>query len=157
MKEAVEYVQEVIEEDGPYDAIIGFSQVTRSNHLQRSVSVADCLQGASVASALLAQSPGTIKFAVFLCAALIPPSEATTEELTRTIGSFGHIDLPTVNVIGQQDLCYNQSLQLSKSCESSMSQTIFHSGGHDVPRDDITSRKIAMAIEKAAKKALSQF
>lgn len=157
MKEAVEYVQEVIEEDGPYDAIIGFSQVMRPNQMQLSESVAYLSQGASVASALLAQSPGKIKFAVFLCAALIPPSKATTDELTKTIGSFGHIDIPTVNVVGEQDLCYNQSVQLSKSCDSSMSQIIFHSGGHDVPRDDVTSRKIAAAIEKAAKKALSQF
>ena len=27
MKDAVEYVREVVEEDGPYDAVLGFSQV----------------------------------------------------------------------------------------------------------------------------------
>lgn len=27
MEEAVEFVQEVVEEDGPYDCVIGFSQV----------------------------------------------------------------------------------------------------------------------------------
>ncbi|KXT02179.1 hypothetical protein AC578_5964 [Pseudocercospora eumusae] len=139
MQEAVDYVREVIEEDGPYDAIMGFSQ------------------GASVTASLLAQSAGNIKFAVFICAALIPPSSATADELARTIGSFGHIDVPTLHVIGQQDICYNQSIQLSKTCEQSLAQVVFHSGGHDVPRDDVNSRKIATGIEKCAKKALSQF
>lgn len=113
-------------------------------------------QGASVAAAFLAQSPTAVKFAVFICAALIPPSAATTDNLVRTIGTFGHIDLPTLHCVGQHDTCYGQSVQLSKSCESSLGEVLVLPGGHDVPRDDVTSKNIARAIEKCARKAMAR-
>ncbi|EGP86305.1 unnamed protein product [Zymoseptoria tritici ST99CH_1A5] len=137
LEEAVEYVREVVEADGPYDAIMGFSQ------------------GASVAAAFIAQSPTSIKFGIFICAALIPPITALSEELVKTIGTFGHIDLPTLHCVGQHDTCYPQSVELSKSCESSLGQVLVLPGGHDVPRDDVTSRNIAHAIEKCARRALA--
>jgi hypothetical protein len=158
----VEYVREVVEADGPFDGLMGFSQVSGPPHFLPTRSRTVCIltlddrQGASVAAAFLAQSPTAIKFAVFICAALIPPVAATTEELVRTIGTFGHIDLPTLHCVGQHDTCYPQSVQLSKSCESSLGQVLVLPGGHDVPRDDVTSRNIAHAIEKCARKALAR-
>ena len=124
----------------------------------RQVAGADLLaqQGASVAAALIVQMPAAFQFAVFLCSALIPPSAATTDELVKTIGSFGHIDIPTLHCVGKDDLCYSQSVQLSKSCESSSSQVLIMPGGHDVPRDTTTSKSIADAIEKCARKARSR-
>lgn len=92
---------------------------------------------------------------VFICAALINPKTATSDELTRTIGSLGRVNAPTVHVIGQKDPCLAQSTQLAKSCEGRTARTIFHNGSHDVPRDIVNSAKIAVEIERGARVAFS--
>ncbi|KUJ13196.1 uncharacterized protein LY89DRAFT_687410 [Mollisia scopiformis] len=137
MQKAIEFVHEVVEEDGPYDCVMGFSQ------------------GASVAAAYIAQQQlqgpfkeVSFKLAVFLCAALVPPQITTNEPLSNAIGALGLIDIPTVHVIGRKDPCQAQSLGLVKSCTSSMAQVLLTDGGHDVPRDAINAKKIALGIER---------
>lgn len=143
MQDAVEYVDEVVKEDGPYDCVMGFSQ------------------GSSVAAAYVAQNLARgieqpFKLAIFMCAALIPPEAATESELVRTIGSLGKIDIPTVHIIGQKDLCYNQSIELMRSCDDTMAQVVLHPGGHDVPRDEINCHNMAVGIERGVRFALGR-
>lgn len=113
-------------------------------------------QGAAVAAALIVQIPAAFQFAIFVCAALIPPSAATADRLVRTIGALGPIDMPTLHCVGKNDSCYSQSVQLSNSCERSLGHVLVMPGEHDIPRDATTSRSIAAAIERCAWKALSR-
>lgn len=93
--------------------------------------------------------------AVFLCAALIPPQAATRDELVNTIGSLGTIDIPTVHVIGKKDPCKAQSLELVKSCTQNVAQVLLHDGSHDLPRDAVNTKNIAVGIEHAFRLAFS--
>lgn len=174
MRDAIEYVREIVEDDGPFDAVIGFSQ------------------GASVAAAYLsayapkARDASAFAFAVFICTALIPPTlAAKTENLEATVGSLvGHagVPIPNVHVLGTKDLCLGQSVKLLESCEGKarepesatsstdstpsesaeelvsyfppgLAQAVYFSGGHDVPRDAATTTKMRTAVENAARLA----
>ncbi|KAE8441695.1 hypothetical protein EG329_004568 [Mollisiaceae sp. DMI_Dod_QoI] len=142
MQKAIDFVREIVEEDGPYACVIGFSQ------------------GASVAAAYIAQQQQSgsfedepFKVAVFLCAALIPPQIATDDELVNTIGSLGPIDISTVHVIGRKDPCAPQSLELVKSCTQNTAQVLLNDGSHDIPRDAIMTKNIAASIERALRQA----
>ncbi len=95
------------------------------------------------------------KMAIFLCAALIPPQEATASGLANTMGTLGQIDIPTVHVIGRKDLCEAQSLRLVMSCARNTAQVLIIDGGHDVPRDAFNTKRIAVAIEYALRIGLS--
>ncbi len=90
-----------------------------------------------------------------MCAALIPPQIATSEELVNTIGSLGPIDIATVHVVGRKDPCDAQSLELVKSCTQATAQVLLNDGGHDVPRDAVSTKNIAAAVERAQRLAFS--
>ncbi|KAK0118210.1 hypothetical protein ONS95_012514 [Cadophora gregata] len=140
MEEAVHFVQEVVEEDGPFDCVIGFSQ------------------GASVAAAYIAhceKDPTVLdlpfRMAVFICAALIPPELAAKSELAKSIQSFGNISVPTVSIVGQRDLCYNQSVALATTCKNTTSQLVFFDGGHHVPKDSGNLKRLALVLERMSR------
>lgn len=97
----------------------------------------------------------SIEIGVFICAALINPKLATSSELASTIGSLGWIEAQTVHVVGQKDACREQSKELVKSCEKRNARVVFHSGGHDIPRDVVHSAQIALEIERGASVAFS--
>ena len=88
-------------------------------------------QGASVAAAFLssygsqAQSTAVFAFAVFICAALIPPALASkNDKLEETVGSLvgtAGLPMPTVHIIGTQDQCLGQSVRLLESCQGKAS------------------------------------
>jgi hypothetical protein len=125
------------------------------------VLLADSFQGAAVAAAYIARclqkdQSHPFRFGVFICAALIPPQTATAKELVRTIGSLGDIDIPTMHIVGEYDPCREQSMQLVKSCESTIAHTLAFRGGHDVPRDDINCNTIAAGIERCARLAYTR-
>lgn len=42
MEEAIDYVREVVEDEGPFDAIIGFSQVRSLNELVNASTTSSC-------------------------------------------------------------------------------------------------------------------
>jgi pimeloyl-ACP methyl ester carboxylesterase len=152
MSEAVTYLDEVLadqeDEEKSYDGIVGFSQ------------------GASVAASWLSRSliaARGLKFAVFLCAALVPPSKArTAKALEESIGSLlaregEKLDLPTLHVIGERDLCFGQSERLVGNCEARMARrVVVAGGGHDVPRDRAVCEIIARAVERVAFEGVSR-
>lgn len=100
----------------------------------------------------------TCAFAVFLCTALIPPSAAAdTTKLEETIGLLiphGPLSLPTVHVLGSEDLCLPQSLKMADSASTpGLGQALHFPGGHEIPKDPVTIDKLQNAIEKAARLA----
>lgn len=157
MANAVAYVREIVEDEGPFDAVIGFSQ------------------GASVTAAYLSAYPATTEsaeltfsFAIFICAALIPPELADAKHLEQTIGSLLNrlpLPIPSLHIIGKQDACYGQSVSLFESCQASalpaksgtckspkgVADVVYFFGGHQVPRDAATVGKLEKAVEKTAR------
>jgi pimeloyl-ACP methyl ester carboxylesterase len=119
-------------------------------------------QGASVSAAFIARQQlegsfevAPFKMAVFLCAALIQPEIATANQMENTMGTLGYIDIPTVHVIGRKDLCEPQSRELVKLCSGNVSQVLVFDGGHDIPRDVVNAKRIALAIEQALRLAFT--
>ncbi|PNS14518.1 Dihydrofolate reductase [Sphaceloma murrayae] len=174
VREAQAYMREVIEDEGPFDGVMGFSQ------------------GAALAASLVLEhakySPLTtlFKFAVFICGTL--PFNVDDEnglemwQVTKAgngpyAGEFaGEIDaveplgfpndlegtilgryhptknlkvrigIPTVHVIGKADAYAMQSKALSKLCQGDVT-ILEHEEGHRVPRDDKGAKLIAKAVE----------
>lgn len=99
-------------------------------------------------------------FAMFLCAALIPPSlAAASEKLEATVGSLiseRPLPLPTIHVLGSKDLCFPQSVKLLESCLlPGFVQAVRFPGGHEIPKDKATVTKMRDAVEKAERSAFS--
>jgi hypothetical protein len=163
MTDAIEHVREIIEEDGPYDAIIAFSQVClpSTNYRARLM----CPKGASVTAAYLSaccvmpHNEPPCAFAMFICTALISPSlAAATEKLEETVGSLianGPLPLPTIHVLGTKDLCFPQSIKLWQAASTpGLGQALQFPGGHEIPKDAEVMTKMRDAVEKAARTAL---
>ena len=93
---------------------------------------------------------------------LAPPNSGTLSEMDLanyavrrlTPGSVkAKILIPTAHVYGENDPLLNESLDLVKMCEGSFASTIMHSGAHDIPMDEETSKKIKEVIEIAIGKS----
>lgn len=128
---ALEYILSIVEEEGPFDGIIGFSQ------------------GAALASTLLAhystQRPfdpraNPFKFAIFICGSRPFNDEGTRLLQFATDGQI--IRIPTVHVIGARDQWYQESLELFKLCDAKTAKLYDHGQGHILP----ANRKVTMAI-----------
>ncbi|KAH8588577.1 serine hydrolase-domain-containing protein [Bisporella sp. PMI_857] len=143
--EAVErtlaYLEEVIQEDGPYDGIIGFSQ------------------GAAVAARLILkhqeEDPFGVqpfKLAVFLCSAGLFYTDSTKEyeEHMETASKIG-IHMPTVHLIGDSDPHKPFGLGLIKLCSKGVSRIINYDMGHEIPRDKVVVEACRNGIEWAAR------
>ena len=63
------------------------------------------------------------------------------------------LQIPTAHIYGESDKLLSESLDLVKMCEGSFASTFKHGGGHDVPMDNETSKKIRDAIEIAIGKS----
>ncbi|KAB8276863.1 serine hydrolase FSH [Aspergillus minisclerotigenes] len=153
-----------IAKNGPYDAVLGFSQ------------------GCSLAALTLLlhahESPLTpppFKAAIFICGGAPLP---LLEELGYTItpemrsrdaesrkklsiqadsaGIRGEMErcgigkvkigVPTVHVYGRKDPRFVAGVQLSGVCEGSVRQCFDHGGGHDIPRSSAVSERLAELV-----------
>ena len=63
------------------------------------------------------------------------------------------LQIPTAHIYGIQDALLNESLDLVKMCDESFASTYQHGGGHDIPMDEETSKKIRDTIEIAVGKS----
>lgn len=69
------------------------------------------------------------------------------------------IAIPTVHIYGRKDRYREQSVRLRDFCckLDGLRHEFEHSGGHYIPRDDLTSSKIAESIEKAIRRSELMF
>ncbi|ORX96600.1 serine hydrolase FSH [Clohesyomyces aquaticus] len=161
LNDAVDYVHEIVKDEGPFDAVFGFSE------------------GASVAAAYLQayssemQDNLVIAFAVFVCAAVVPPGlTSKNDEEEATLGPLlvsRGLAVPSVHIIGMKDLCFPQSEELLKSCKGNGSntdaalrcsqpgfvQSVYFLGGHEVPIYPAAVGEMRIVIENAARVAFS--
>ncbi|KAL6717428.1 hypothetical protein ACLMJK_005343 [Lecanora helva] len=128
--EAYQLLYETLEEEGPFDGVIGFSHGA-------TLAVAFLLHHATV-------KPLDLPFALFRCAVLIaspPPSSEDVPELKT-----GPLAIPTVHIAGRADTLFQESLKLHSLCQQDISKLICHNGGHTIPRDRDFTVTAAQAI-----------
>ncbi|KAF3010993.1 hypothetical protein E8E13_010664 [Curvularia kusanoi] len=139
--ECYEYIHETMEEDGPFDGVVGFSQ-----------------GAAAAATALLRTqnadptAPPLFKFAIFFCATNALDTSQEEAALANVPAAKGMRlpAIPTVHVVGQKDDVFAESMTLYELADPRLARLITHSGGHVIPKDAAFARKMQDLIEWAA-------
>jgi len=132
-KQALDFVQDIIVEDGPFDGILGFSQ------------------GAALALALLLRyatdhpldpAYAICKFAIFFSCVGI------NEEQNGNL-----LSIPSLHVFDKADsmLAIGTS---TAACEPGSAKLILHERGHVIPRDNVTVNGIFDAIQDLQHRAM---
>ena len=146
VRSTLDDLDEYIATEGPFDAVMGFSQ------------------GASLAATYLAQSANakkadSFKCAVFICAG--DPFDAAASDRGEVRFLSAAVDgqvirIPTAIILGSKDPDVGKSLNLSKLCCVAGREVVDHGGGHEVPTgsQQITLKMVA-AIQKVIDRALS--
>ncbi|KAI1454903.1 serine hydrolase FSH [Annulohypoxylon moriforme] len=147
-RKAIELLSEIIDEEGPFDGCIGFSQ-----------------GAALLASFLLAHqslnrfSPPPFRLAIFICgSSALSISEGNglwsridPQDLER--GNL-RIKIPTVHIYGRKDPAYQESLNLRDMCEPRNRLEYAHSSGHDIPRGIAVTKDMARTVQKGIERAM---
>ncbi|KAJ5263323.1 hypothetical protein N7478_010928 [Penicillium angulare] len=139
--QAIEYTQRIISEQGPFDAVLGFSQ------------------GAGLAATLIIDHAKThpderplFRAAVFLCGD--SPWESSGLLKVPATSDTYPINIPTANVVGKQDRVLENSMKLYKLCEPSKATFYDHGGKHMVPFDAKNQEGIVKIIDETIAKAM---
>jgi predicted esterase len=143
IEDAIDLLYEVIEEQGPFDAIIGFSQ------------------GATIATIFMLQHMikhpldppyALFKYALLFCGAVFVDPNGITR------GSKGiqdvKIRIPSLHVYGEKDEVLKDSLALSKHYDKSCAEAFMHKLGHTIPKDTNTVSMIMNSIKRVQHKAV---
>ncbi|KAL4917718.1 serine hydrolase FSH [Aspergillus aurantiobrunneus] len=144
---AIEYTLRTIDREGPFDAVMGFSQ------------------GAALAYSLLdhhvqkngASAPPLFKAAVFICAGA--PYELGGREFAK--GPEGDseeykVKIPTAHIVGSQDSLYAQGLKLYGLCEPVKAELYDHGSKHMIPFDAKNNDAMVGVIERVIERALKE-
>lgn len=69
------------------------------------------------------------------------------KDLRGEISSPFQIDVPTVHIYGSKDPRYAAGVHLSGICEPAKRRVFDHGGGHEIPRNEAVSTKIAELVQ----------
>jgi predicted esterase len=173
---AHEHLRSVVDEDGPYDGVIGFSEgaalaaglllsdecsaaeprfkvaILFNSVVPLVPSGCDC-PGASLSEVVQGHQDSYLDL-------LLPreQKDAATEEeraavLSRALcfsPQGGHkISIPTIHVIGEKDAFAESSRLVVDLCTPDTAQVVIHDGGHELPRDGSVLDRCAELIETA--------
>lgn len=142
MLEAYDLLYDVIEDEGPFDGVLGFSH------------------GGTLASGFLIHhaktrpyDPPPFRCAIFLNS--LPPFRMNPgESPVVDEGLEGYLNIPTLSIVGKKDFVYESSIALYKLCDPRKSQLVTHENGHDVPRDSKNVVVMARAVRKLLTEAM---
>nr|A0A348HAY8.1 RecName: Full=Hydrolase phiM; AltName: Full=Phomoidride biosynthesis cluster protein M [fungal sp. ATCC 74256]BBG28510.1 putative DUF341 family protein [fungal sp. ATCC 74256] len=137
IREACEDLEDYLEENGPYDGILGFSQ------------------GSTLLAEFLCdfarRNPGNeppCRCAIFMNG--IPPYRMGDDE--KPIIDYGLLEhfpsIPTLHVVGKKDFVYEYSTILQASTASAWATLIAHEKGHEISNDTRIVQKINSAFEQ---------
>lgn len=140
LAKAIEHTREYMAREGPFDAVMGFSQ------------------GGALAASLIINHAEThpddeplFRLAVFICSDR--PYEATgTQYITESPGTYP-ISIPTVNIVGKKDYIYDLSMEVYKLCEPSLAVFFDHGEDHRIPFDRENTIGMTAAVEQGIRKA----
>lgn len=129
-KQALDFVQDIIVEDGPFDGIMGFSQ------------------GAALALALLLRHAtdhpldpayAICKFAIFFSCVGINEEQNQWDD-----GNL--LSIPSLHVFDKNDSMVAIDTSTG-ACEPGSAKLVLHERGHVIPRDKVTVNRILDAIQ----------
>lgn len=134
---------EIIEQEGPFDGVLGFSQ------------------GATFAFGFLAQHakkyPYEPPYALFRCAIFIcslPPFRmGKNGKMVYDEGLEGVVRIPTLHVAGLEDSVLEHSKKLYMFCNNGTAKLVIHSKGHEIPRAPREASTIAAACRDLLRRA----
>lgn len=139
--EAFDHTKRFIAEEGPFDAVIGFSQ------------------GAALAASLLIHQsktypaePSLFRAAVFICGAA--PWESSGLEHIAPQPDVYPITIPTANIVGKADTLFPEGVKLFKLCEPAKATFYDHGSKHMVPFDVKNTEEMARVIKETVAKVI---
>lgn len=139
--EAYKFVYDVINEHGPFDGVLGFSQGSV-------LSVALMLHHAE----LHPEDPpnALFNFAILFSIPHLPDTDSDGTPVT-----WGKIKVPSLYICGEADEDWFEYSKrtFENNSEKGSAEIIIHKGGHLVPKDPPTVGKILTAIGELLKKA----
>jgi len=141
--DAIDLLYEVIDEQGPFDAIIGFSQ------------------GAAIATLFMLQHmikhPLEPPYALFKYALLFSGAVLVDPNCV-TCGPGGKeaskLRIPSLHVYGEKDEVLEDSMALTKRYEKASAEAFTHKLGHTIPKDAKTVSMIMNSIKRVQHKAM---
>jgi len=137
VKQALDFVQDIIEEDGPFDGIMGFSQ------------------GAALALALLllyaAEHPLDPAYAI--CKWVIFFSCVGIDREQNQLDHGSLLSIPSLHILDQSDSLLGTGGS-NVACEPGSAKFIFHERGHTIPRDNVTVNRILDAVQDLQHRAM---
>ncbi|CAI7563789.1 unnamed protein product [Penicillium pancosmium] len=141
LHDAFEHTHQLIDEKGPFDAVMGFSQ------------------GGALAAALLINhaktnptSPPLFRAAVFLCSGM--PWESSGLEYVAPRQDVHPISIPTAHIVGKLDPLYSDGMKLFNLCEPANAVFYDHGSKHMVPFDPKNNKEMVRVIEETIAKAM---
>ena len=143
VRAALKDLRDYIISNGPFDAVLGFSQ------------------GASLAASFIAQQSLDLtrdarcdfKCAIFICG-IKGVHTAGSGRILGVEEDGEIIQIPTVHIFGSGDSLVQESLDLSLICDHRTRVLFDHKGGHEVPRGAALVSEMAACISKALEKAI---
>ncbi|KAK3332338.1 serine hydrolase FSH [Cercophora scortea] len=135
---ALKYLVKIMEERGPFDGIIGYSE------------------GATVAATLLLHEQRRLlkkgikpmfKYAIFFAG--WPPVDPDTHAMILSDETDIMIEIPTCHIIGSLDPYVHGSLALFNVCDPDTAYLFDHAKGHTLPRDKETVRELGDVVREA--------
>jgi predicted esterase len=130
LQDAYDLIYEFIDEEGPFDGIIGFSQGATLAYM-------------SLLNHAKLNPYGVPLFsrAIFICG--MPPFRLTDDSEILLETDIQTLDIPAVHVMGAQDEVLDLSMALAKLTNPALSLNIVHTKGHDIPKSkDFTSQLV---------------
>lgn len=142
LNSAMDYLTEIVEEEGPFNGILGFSQ------------------GATMAFCYLLHQrqmrPFDPPFVPFACAVFISASGTSKDHSTlmEFIGSSEQkITIPTLHVYGKEDSDSEAAFTMFEHCKTGNAEFIMHPKGHVIPGDVDSVQQIVKAIKALGHKS----
>ncbi|EHK96645.1 putative Uncharacterized hydrolase C22A12.06c [Glarea lozoyensis 74030] len=134
-QEALDYLYHIMEEEGPFDGIVGYSE------------------GATVAATLLLHEQKRFEEEgiepMFKCALFFagwPPLTPELDSIVLADESELIVTIPTCHIIGSLDPYLAGSMALYNICEMDNAYLFDHAKGHTLPRDKDTIRELGDTI-----------
>ena len=141
---ALDYLYNVIEDEGPFDGVIGVSE------------------GASVAATLLIddiqackakQTQSHFRCGIFYIGAPAWSADGTRPWLAEEHGQV--IDLPTCHIMGVNDTFKEGAKALLEICNSNKARVVLDPGGHRIPQDYETNKLMADWVREQERNLLA--
>lgn len=128
IKESIEYIIDYINQNGPFDGLLGFSQ------------------GAIVCVTMLLNIPKCIKFVILI--GCPPINDSTIKPILETFNKQNQ--LPTLHISGMNDTLITSEMSetIFKYFNPSFAEFYLHKGGHYCPNDSDFRQKLRDFIQR---------